>query len=151
MINRRNVLLLGVAAAALALLPMPAFAASMRATLYKDPNCDCCEGYGAYLKTQGFEVTIVPTDDLPAMARRAGVPEQLDGCHITKIDSYIVIGHVPIDAVRKLLAERPALIGISIPGMPSGLPGMEGSRDEPIAIYEIDPAASPPRVFMMVS
>jgi hypothetical protein len=60
------------------------------------------------------------------MARQAGVLEQLDGCHITKLDGYVVVGHVPIDAVRKLLAERPKIVGISIPGMPMGVPGIAG-------------------------
>ena len=147
MINRRSALLL---AASGFLLPLPALAAPMRVTLYKNPQCGCCEGYADYLNKNNFLVDIIPTDDLLGMARQAGVPKDLDGCHITKMDGYIVIGHVPIDAVRKLLAQRPKIIGISIPGMPVGLPGMEGSRSEPVAIYEIAADVTRPRVFMMV-
>ena len=103
------------------------------------------------MRQNGFAVDVVPSNDLVTMARRKGVPEALDGCHISMIDGYVVIGHVPIDVIRKLLAERPKIIGISIPGMPTGLPGMPGPRPEPIAIYEIAAAAGEPKVFMTVS
>ncbi len=112
-------------------------AAPMRVTLYKNPQCSCCEGYADYLRQNGFAVDVVPTNDLMTMARDKGVPEALDGCHISMIGGYVVIGHVPIAAVRKLLADRPKIVGISIPGMPTGLPGMPGPQPEPIAIYEI--------------
>jgi hypothetical protein len=120
----------------------------MRVTLYKNPQCDCCEAYAAYLRQNDFAVEIVPANDLITMGRRAGVPEELDGCHITMIDGYVVIGHVPIDAVRKLLEERPKIIGISLPGMPMGVPGMPGPRSEPIRIYEIVAGTASPKVFI---
>jgi hypothetical protein len=120
----------------------------MRVTLYKNPQCDCCEGYAGYLRQNGFVVDLVPANDLITMARKAGVPEPLDGCHITMMDGYVVIGHVPMDAVRKLLAERPKIIGISLPGMPMGVPGMPGPRSEPIALYEIAAGSAPPKIFM---
>ncbi len=148
MINRRTALLLATSAV---FLPPPALAGPMQVTLYKNPQCGCCEGYASYLRKNGFAVKIVPTNDLTTMGREAGVSEELDGCHITKMDGYIVIGHVPIDAVRKLLAERPKIVGISIPGMPMGLPSMEGPRSGPIPIYEIVPGAAQLRVFMMAS
>jgi len=91
----------------------------------------------------------VPTNNLVTMARDKGVPEALDGCHISMIDDYVVIGHVPIDAVRKLLADRPEVIGISIPGMPTGLPGMPGPHPDPIAIYEFARGNAAPKLFMM--
>jgi hypothetical protein len=146
--SRRHTLLL---AACAALQPLPVAAAPMRVTLYKNPQCGCCEGYADYLRQNGFAVDVVPAHDLVTMARQNGVPEELDGCHISMIDGYVVIGHVPIDAIRKLLAERPKIIGISIPGMPTGLPGMPGLRPEPIAIYAIAAAAGEPKVFMTAS
>lgn len=148
MINRRTALVLATSAV---FLPLPTLAGPMQVTLYKNPQCGCCEGYANYLRKNGFAVKIVPTNDLVTMGREAGVSEELDGCHITKVDGYIVIGHVPIDAVRKLLAERLKIVGISIPGMPMGLPGMEGPRSGPIPIYEIVPGAAQLRVFMMAS
>jgi|ERR1051326_2303419 hypothetical protein len=147
MINRRSVLLLAVSTFA---FPLSASAAPMRVTLYKNPQCPCCEGHAAYLNKNGFSVEIVETDDLLEMFREAQVPSQLEGCHLIKMDGYAVIGHVPMEAIRKLLTERPKIIGISIPGMPVGLPGMEGPRSGPIAIYEIVSGAGRSRVFMTV-
>lgn len=148
MIRRRLVLALG---AATAVLPLPALSAPLRVTLYNNPQCSCCEAYADYLRQNGFAVDIVPSNALVTMARGKGVPEALDGCHISMIEGYVMIGHVPIDAVRKLLAERPKIIGISIPGMPMGLPGMPGPRPEPITIYEIARGAAAPKVFMTAS
>jgi hypothetical protein len=148
-ISRRAALAAAISAV---ILPLPAVAAApMRVTLYKNPQCGCCEGYADYLRQNGFAVDVVPANDLVTMARDKGVPEALDGCHISMIEGYVVIGHVPIDAVRKLLAERLKIIGISIPGMPTGLPGMPGPRPDPIAIYQIAAGAAAPKVFMMAS
>ena len=107
------------------------------ATLYKNPQCSCCEGYADYLRENGFEVTVKPTHDLPLMHRQYGVPEPLVGCHTTLVDGYVVEGHVPIGAVLRLLTERPAIKGISLPGMPAGSPGMFGEKTGPFTIYEI--------------
>jgi hypothetical protein len=130
--------------------PLGALAQPMRVTLYKDPSCPCCEGHANYLNNNGFSVEIVPTIDLPAMYAKAQVPPELHGCHIITVDTYLVIGHVPVEPIRKLLTERPRIVGISIPAMPVGLPGMEGPRSGPIAVYEIVPGAGRTRVFMNV-
>jgi hypothetical protein len=106
------------------------------ATLYKNPQCSCCEGYADYLRENGFEVTVKPTHDLPLMQRQYGVPEPLVGCHTTVVDGYVVEGHVPIGAVLRMLTERPAIKGISLPGMPAGSPGMFGEKAGPFTIYE---------------
>jgi hypothetical protein len=147
-ISRRAAL---VAAISTAFLPLPAFAAPTQVTLYKNPQCGCCEGYADYLRQNGFAVDAIPTNDLVTMARQKGVPEELDGCHISMIGGYVVIGHVPMDAIRKLLTDRPKIVGISIPGMPTGLPGMPGPRPEPITIYEIAAGAAAPKLFMTIS
>jgi hypothetical protein len=110
---------------------------SRQATLYKNPQCGCCEGYADYLRDNGFEVTVKPTHDLPLLHRQYGVPEALVGCHITLIDRYVVEGHVPIDTLLRLLTERPDIRGISLPGMPAGSPGMFGEKAGPFTIYEI--------------
>jgi hypothetical protein len=146
-ISRRSALLLATSAA---LLPSRGFAQQMKVKLYKDPNCPCCEGHAAYLNNNGFAVELIPTIDLLAKFAQAGVPSTLHGCHLIEMDGYAVIGHVPVEPIRKMLAERPKIIGISIPGMPVGLPGMEGPRSGPIAVYEIVPGAGRSRVFMNV-
>src|SRR5437899_520005 len=115
---------------------------SRAATLYKDPECGCCEGYGAYLGRNGFRVTVVPTNDLAQINRQHGVQAGLEGCHLTVIDPYVIGGHVPIGLVNRLLAERPSISGITLPGMPLGSPGMTGSKTEPFTIYEI--SSGPP-------
>src|SRR5262249_30171058 len=116
-IDRRVLLAL---AAGVSLLPPRFAAAATRVTLYKNPQCDCCEGYADYLRQNGFAVTTKASNDLATMSRRFGVPEELEGCHISIIESYVVEGHVPIAAVRKLLAERQPIAGITLPGMPMG-------------------------------
>jgi len=146
-INRRSFLLFATTPL---LFPSPVSAQRMPVKLYKDPNCPCCEGHAAYLNNNGFAVQIIPTNDLLAKFAQAQVPSALNGCHLIEMDSYVVIGHVPIEPIRKLLTERPKIIGISIPGMPVGLPGMEGPRSAPITVYEITPGAGRSRVFMMV-
>ena len=120
-------------------LSTPAVASerSRQATLYKNPQCGCCEGYADHLRENGFEVTVKPTHDLPLLHRQYGVPEPLVGCHTTLIDGYVVEGHVPIGPLLRMLAERPAIRGISLPGMPAGSPGMFGEKTEPFTIYEI--------------
>jgi hypothetical protein len=107
------------------------------ATLYKNPQCGCCEGYADHLRDNGFEVTVKPTHDLPLLHRQYGVPEPLVGCHTTLIDGYVVEGHVPVNTVIRLLTERPDIKGISLPGMPMGSPGMTGEKTAPFTIYEI--------------
>ena len=107
-------------------------------TLYKNPGCDCCEGYADYLRGHGFTVTVKPTDELAEISRKAGIPADLEGCHTAFIGDYVVEGHVPVGAIEKLLAERPPIKGITLPGMPAGSPGMYGNNSGPFTIYAID-------------
>ena len=145
---RRSTALL--AALLTALLSTQAFAAQTIVTLYKNLQCTCCEAYAKFLEEQGFQVEVKPVRDLRSIDQKAGVPEALEGCHTSFIDGYVVIGHVPVDAISKLLAERPKMIGISIPGMPANLPGMPGPRSHPVAIHEIATDGSPSKIFMTV-
>jgi hypothetical protein len=122
--------------------------AAKQAILYKNPNCSCCENYAAYLRSNGYSVTIQPSHDLALINRQNGVPPELEGCHTTLIGGYVVEGHVPVEMINRLLAEHPNIRGISIPGMPMGVPGMEGPKDAPIAVYEITDGK--PAVYGMV-
>lgn len=110
---------------------------SKRVTLYKDPQCSCCEGYADYLREHGFAVNVVPTHDLPLLDEKYGIPTELSPCHISLVDGYVIGGHVPIEIVNKLLIERPKIIGITLPGMPQGSPGMTGHKAGPFDIFEI--------------
>ncbi len=110
----------------------------------------CCEGHADYLNKNGFSVEVIPTIDLLTKFSEAQVPSPLNGCPLIMMDGYAVVGHVPVEPIRKLLSERLQIIGISIPGMPIGLPGMEGLRSGPIAVYEIAAGAGRNRVFTNV-
>lgn len=112
-------------------------AAAEEVTLYKNPQCACCEGYADYLRENGFTVTVTPTHDLVAMSREAGIPDNLQGCHLSFIDGYAVSGHVPVTTVNRLLSERPDIEGITLPGMPMGSPGMSGTKTAPFTIYTV--------------
>jgi hypothetical protein len=134
MITRR--LMLGVSLAAVA--SRVNAQGSTPATLYKTPDCGCCEEYASYLRRNGFDVTSVASHDLPLIKKQRGVPEKLEGCHTTIVAEYVIEGHVPVEPIRKLLSERPRIRGISLPGMPDGSPGMTGRKTAPFVIYEID-------------
>ncbi len=118
-----------------------------KATLYKNPQCTCCEGYANYLRSNGFDVTVKPTHDLAMISQKAGVPEQLEGCHTMFIDGYVIDGHVPVAVVRRLLSERPPIAGITLPGMPAGSPGMVGTKTAPFVVYALPKDGSAPTVY----
>ena len=121
---------------ALALWLLPSLAAAMSSvTVYKDPDCDCCLAYADYLRGHGFEVTVIDTEPMDRVRAHAGTPEGFEGCHLAMIEGYVVEGHVPVGTIEKLLDERPALAGVSLPGMPQGSPGMTGVKEEPFVVY----------------
>jgi hypothetical protein len=128
-------------------LSSPSLADTIKATLYKNPQCSCCEGYAAYLRKNGFEVDIKPTNDLAEISRKAGVPESFQGCHTMFVNGYVVDGHVPVATLNKLLSEKPAIAGITLPGMPLGSPGMGGSKAGPFTIYAITKDGKPPSFY----
>lgn len=115
----------------------PALAGEKDVTLYKNPQCGCCEGYADYLRENGFAVAVKPTHDLAGMSREAGIPDEFQGCHLSFVDGYVVSGHVPIGTVEKLLTERPDIKGVTLPGMPMGSPGMSGTKEAPFEMLEI--------------
>ena len=145
MLTRRGLL---ITASAMALTE-PAYPAPIPVTLYKNPECACCDGYAAYLRHHGFAVTAKATHDLAEISRKAGIPAELQGCHTSFIGNYVVDGHVPVEAINKLLAERPAIKGITLPGMPDGSPGMSGKKSGPFKILAIG-ADGKTNVYMML-
>ena len=147
--NRRAILTALIGGAAFIISPSARAAdESKTVTLYKDPQCGCCEGYADYLRSHGFEVSVVPTHDLPLLDEKYGIPTDLQPCHLSLIDGYVVGGHVPIEVVNRLLSEKPRITGITLPGMPLGSPGMNGEKTAPFKIYEI--AKGPHRVYVVV-
>ncbi len=119
------------------------------AVLYKDPACDCCKGYIAYLREAGIDVDAVNTDDIVSIKEKHKVPEDMYSCHTMIIGGYVVEGHVPLAALNRLLSRQPDIAGIALPGMPSGSPGMPGPKTEKFVIYVISDRV-PPATFMVI-
>ncbi len=127
-VTRRSALAL--VAAFLVLQRSPAEAESAVILVHKDPNCSCCAGWVQHLKDAGFAVRVEETANLQPVRKRLGVPADLAACHTAEVDGYVLEGHVPAVAVRRLLEQRPTAIGLAVPGMPAGSPGMEGGTPQ---------------------
>ena len=128
--SRRTILL----AAAALLIPVSACAAQAREiTVYKTPWCGCCGGWVSHLRAAGFVTEVVSVDDLNPIREKYGVPFALSSCHTGVSAGYVFEGHVPAADVLRLLAEKPKAIGLTVPGMPFGSPGMEVPNARPEA------------------
>ncbi len=127
-VTRRSALAL--VAAFLVLQRSTAEAESAAILVHKHPNCSCCAGWVQHLKDAGFPVRVEETANLQPVRKRLGVPADLAACHTAEVDGYVLEGHVPAVAVRRLLEQRPTAIGLAVPGMPAGSPGMEGGTPQ---------------------
>ena len=101
-----------------------------RVTVYKDAQCGCCKAWNSAMVTAGFAIDVRDTVDLSTVKGSLGVPNDLASCHTGVAGGYLFEGHVPPDLVQKVLRERPALVGLFVPGMPAGSPGMETPQPE---------------------
>ena len=107
--------------------------------VYKIESCDCCAKWVEHLKASGFSVQVTTTDDTIAVRKRLGMPDAYGACHTATVAGYVIEGHVPATEIRRLLAARPAAIGLAVPSMPVGSPGMEyGDRKDPYEVFLID-------------
>jgi len=93
--------------------------------VYRSASCGCCHKWIEHLRAHGFTVEDHTTDELARIKAEAGVPQQLASCHTAKVGGYVIEGHVPADDIKRLLAAKPDITGLSVPGMPAGSPGME--------------------------
>ena len=127
-LTRRSTLgLLGAVA-----FPSIAFAQSSnqgRITIYKDPSCSCCGNWQRHMQAAGFATVVEETTNVASLKSRLGVSNDLASCHTALIAGYVIEGHVPASAVKRLLAEKPSATGLAVPGMPAGAPGMGGSDE----------------------
>ncbi len=113
--------------------------ASPTITVYKSPTCGCCNKWITHLQNNGFHVVARDVDDVVPYKQRTGLTPQLASCHTAFIDGYAIEGHVPARDIKRLLDERPAVQGLTVPGMPIGSPGMEqGNRKDPYEVLTFD-------------
>lgn len=137
--KRRHLLTAVAGAAAAAALPSLAANALPQVDVYKSPSCGCCGAWVDHLKAAGFPVKVIEVDDTTVTRRRYGLPDKFGSCHTGIVNGYVVEGHVPAAEVKLLLAMKPKAIGLSVPGMPVGSPGMEvGDRRDPYDVFLID-------------
>lgn len=104
-------------------------------TVYKTPACGCCEKWIQHLRAAGFTVEAHDHGNLDRVREQLGVPRKMAGCHSAQVAGYSVEGHVPADQIKRLLAEKPEVVGISVPGMPVGSPGMEGEGGSEYRVF----------------
>jgi hypothetical protein len=149
MITRREWLTVTVGGVAAALvsnapnalaLPLPK---PVRMTVYKTPTCGCCRLWVSHAQSvlAGYDLTTIDMDDLTEVKTRLGVPAALQSCHTAITGPYVFEGHVPADLIRRFLRERPKALGLAVPGMPMGSPGMDmGGRKENYDVLLFDQA-----------
>ncbi|MBS3079991.1 hypothetical protein J4221_00810 [Candidatus Pacearchaeota archaeon] len=107
--------------------------------IYKSGNCGCCSVYSNYFRGKGnSDVEIINLENLNSVKEQYEIPSSLESCHTTVIGNYFVEGHVPLEAVEKLMKEKPDIKGIAMPGMPSGSPGMTGAKKGDFVIYAVN-------------
>jgi hypothetical protein len=130
-----------------ALLSAAAYATQQRPAgpvveVYKSSSCGCCANWVEHLRTSGFDVRTNNVDDMTAVKGAYRVPEQLTSCHTATVNGYVIEGHVPAWDIRRLLKERPPVVGIAVAGMPAGSPGMEtpGTKAQPFNVMSFDKA-----------
>ncbi len=127
-VTRRHLLAAFALIGAAAVVPRLARAATdpLAVEVWKDPSCGCCKDWVAHMQDNGFGVTVHESGN-NAVRSRLGLPQELGSCHTALVGGYLIEGHVPAGDVRKLLAQKPKALGLAVPGMPVGSPGMDGA------------------------
>ena len=133
-----------VAAAAFGAPVALAFAEDATVVVHKDPNCGCCSLWVQHLRNAGLAARVEEAADLKIVRARLGVPAALAACHTAEVAGYVLEGHVPVGAVRRLLSERPNAKGLAVPGMPIGSPGMEGGPPQAFTVLLFGPEGTKP-------
>jgi hypothetical protein len=116
-------------------------------TVYKDPDCGCCTEWVKHMQESGFQVKQVNTRAMDVERQRFGVPPHLASCHTAKVGGYTVEGHVPASAVKKMLAEKPLVRGLTIPGMPTNAPGMGPHIVGTLKVYTLPKVGESSRLY----
>jgi len=137
--NRRHLLRAIPAAVALAALPAIGVAALPEVEVFKSPTCGCCGAWVEHMQAAGFKVKVNMVNDTTAARERLGMPHAYGSCHTATVGGYVLEGHVPAAEVKRLLAAKPAALGLAVPGMPPSSPGMDvPGRKDPYQVLLID-------------
>lgn len=137
-------------AASAALLPGAAVASMPELIVHKDPDCGCCEAWASAFGDAGFSVDLRNEDNMDAVKRKLSIPASLQGCHTAMVEGYFLEGHVPLEAAQKLLAEKPALSGLAVAGMPKGSLGMGTDPGASYDVIALPRDGSAPYVYLAV-
>jgi hypothetical protein len=131
--------LLLISLVAVATTSWAATEAPIDVTVHRSPTCSCCEKWVSHLKANNFNVTDIVTDDMQSVKNKFGVRAEMASCHTAIINGYVVEGHVPANDIKQLLKTKPSIVGISVPGMPTGTPGMEmGDKKDAYDVVSFD-------------
>jgi hypothetical protein len=117
-------------------------AAKPHMTVYKSPTCGCCTKWVEYMQANGFASDVTNMADVTPIKIKHNVPSRLASCHTTLVGGYVIEGHVPVEDVRRLLKEKPAVVGLAAPGMPAGSPGMDIPNSPPYDVLAFDKAGT---------
>ncbi|MFA6120924.1 MAG: DUF411 domain-containing protein [Sideroxydans sp.] len=115
-------------------------------TVYKSPTCGCCEKYIDYLRENGFTVKAENRSNMDEIKKTHGMSHAAS-CHTSLVGGYVVEGHVPVSAIRKLLKEKPAIVGLSVPGMKMNSPGMGAMKRGTLTVYAVPKDGKKPYVY----
>ncbi len=110
---------------------IPLAQAAERVEVFKSPYCGCCEKWVEHMRSAGFVVVTKNVNDVASVRKSTGMPEQFSSCHTAKVGGYVIEGHIPAADVKRMLKEKPNAIGLAVPGMPQGSPGMETNHPQP--------------------
>ena len=137
--KRRTILAAAAGLSTFAVTPTRAASSWPAIDVFKSPSCGCCGAWVEHLKAAGFDVRVTDVDDTTAARKRLGMPDAFGSCHTGTVGGYAIEGHVPAADVKRLLAAKPKAVGLAVPGMPVGSPGMEvGTRRDPYDVLLVE-------------
>lgn len=135
--KRRNSLA-AIASLILLAISSPSQTAGPLVTVFETPTCACCGKWVEHLRANGFAVKVQEVNDTAGYERQYRVPRTMESCHTAVVNGYTIEGHVPAADIKRLLNEKPKAVGLAVPGMPVGSPGMEAAHSEAFSVFVFD-------------
>ena len=135
--KRRNILV-AITSLVVFAISSPSQSSGPLITVFKTPTCGCCGKWVEHLKANGFTVKVQEVNDTSAYERQYRVPRSMVSCHTAVVNGYTIEGHVPAEEIKRLLSERPRVVGLAVPGMPVGSPGMDAAHSDAYSVFVFD-------------